>query len=398
MDHKYEQYLKECIKVLCGYWTRMPLEESLAQYVARVVDLRSYFVAPGRTYWDQEDKMGVRTRFVLWSTERVGSGYFDGFHGQVVFLGQTVIEPHTFNNQCGVTTIDLGAGIYKLLHKMCDGCLSLVSVRGPRVMIIERQAFEGCTSLHTAAFPHVHTIGEDAFINTALASADFPFLKTVPSKCFYGCFALKVAYLPAATEVKDMAFAGLPRGDKQKGCGLLTTLVCPNVETVGMRAFWGCVSLENIIMPKLKHAGLEAFYNNRKVHSVEMPRLLDSGVFSFSKCSSLPALHLPMLREAPDSIFRDCGMLEFVVLPNVKQISSTAFSGCVMLKVLKFSKTAQIENNDLFDVPSTLQHSLRDADDGSGFAPRASRRMPLTQKVLEVGHGSNPSKAFTIEE
>jgi len=284
-----------------------------------------------------------------------------------------------------------------LMHKMCDGCVTLTSVHGPRVMIIERQAFEGCVQLHTADFPHAHTIGEDAFMQTALRRAHFPLLETVSRRCFYQCFALQEAYLPAATKVEDMAFAGLRQGDREEGCGILATLICPEVVTVGMRAFWGCVSLESIVMPKLRSAGIEAFYNNCKLSYVEMPCLVDAGSYSFAKCSSLPAVQLPMLREAKDSMFRDCSMLEFVVLPSVAKIWSTAFSGCATLKVLNFSKTTVIENDDLYDVPSTLQHSFRYDPDGSGTTFGVTRRMPPPQRVLEVGHENKASAAFTME-
>ena len=66
--------------------------------------------------------------------------------------------------------------------------------------------FDSCSRLVSVEMPLITNLTFDAFNNTAISKADFPFVKTIEEKAFYNCFELEYINMPALLTVPAQAF------------------------------------------------------------------------------------------------------------------------------------------------------------------------------------------------
>lgn len=323
-----------------------PLEEEmLGERVVRIVNMEPFFRDHGSQYFWEQTNEGVTTRFILWNTARVGPGDFHGFHGNVVFLGPTEIEPNTFNHLCQVKNINFGNFIFELGDEVSKNCASLESVVGKRVLTIGKQAFCKCTSLKKVSFPRLSKADSWAFADTAIEQVVFPLLQEISPWMFQYCASLRLVSFPIAVTIGGEAFFG---------CTKLEVVILPSATSSDLRAFTNCKSLERLSLPLLKTAAQCSFDHCEKLTTVSLPNLTAAGMGCFCYCFNLQTISLPLLQEATDWLFQQSGLRD-VHLPAVETIASLSFKDCKNLEFIDVNPRATIQDNTLFNVPKTVQ-------------------------------------------
>lgn len=91
-------------------------------------------------------------------------------------------------------------------------CSRLEKVYFPQCTIIyvlwgpANGVFDSCSRLVSVEMPLITNLTFDAFNNTAISKADFPFIKAIEKKAFYNCFELEYINMPALLTVPAQAF------------------------------------------------------------------------------------------------------------------------------------------------------------------------------------------------
>lgn len=133
-----------------------------------------------------------------------------------------------------VETIDGGAFSYSRIiffygpevQELDDGafgqCPRLESVYLPNCTTINKNwggngAFESCSRLTSADMPLITNLTANAFRDTAISKADFPFVETIAKNTFYECDCLEYINMPLLLSVPKQAFSSyFPRNTKPR--------------------------------------------------------------------------------------------------------------------------------------------------------------------------------------
>lgn len=116
-------------------------------------------------------------------------------------------------------------------------------------------------------------------------------------------------------------------------CNGLTSIDCPNVETIGANAFQACTRLKTLDFPKCKTLEAGAFASCNGVVSANFP-VLTSINSSFNSCTAMKEFYAPMLQTVGNQAFYFCsGMIKFD-LPSLKSIGTHAFNACSKMTAL----------------------------------------------------------------
>jgi hypothetical protein len=138
-------------------------------------------------------------------------------------------------------------------------------------------AFANCTSLTSASFPNVKSLGVTAFQGcTSLVSASLPNVTEVGVEAFKGCSSLIKISLPNVT--------GFGSTGTFIQCTSLISASLDNISAIGNSYFSGCSSLTHINLPGLSGAsvvGIGAFDDVPNAGTIIIP-LLYSSSFTFN--------------------------------------------------------------------------------------------------------------------
>lgn len=133
-----------------------------------------------------------------------------------------------------VETIDGGAFLYSRIiffygpevQELDDGafgqCPRLESVYLPNCTTINKNwggngAFESCSRLTSADMPLITNLTANAFRDTAISKADFPFVETIAQNTFYECDCLEYINMPLLLSIPKQAFSSyFPRNTKPR--------------------------------------------------------------------------------------------------------------------------------------------------------------------------------------
>ena len=122
------------------------------------------------------------------------------------------------------------------------------------------------------------------------------------------------------------------------------TIVLPNVESVGYRAFYFDNSgskTKSISLPNATSIGEQAFYNQKALETIDLSSAKTLGKNAFQNCSKLQSINLPEVTEIGEGCFQGCSSLEGISMPNVVEIKNNAFSGVSKLKSLTLPETLE---------------------------------------------------------
>ena len=176
-------------------------------------------------------------------------------------------------------------------------------------------------------------VGDYAFYHcTSLTSAIFPSVTSIGLWGFYECTNLATADFPSATTIGEEAF---------RNCALVD-INFPRVTSAGARAFFGCRVLPSIDMPLLKSVPFGFCQNTIELVSARFPSATDVANQSFSGCAKLSSVDLSSATTLNNGTFSNCSVLAVVDLPNVASILTYVFSGCGALKSLVLRKSDAI--------------------------------------------------------
>lgn len=139
------------------------------------------------------------------------------------------------------------------------------------------------------------------------------------------------------------------------GCHSITELIldeCPELESIGLRAFWKCTGLKKVTIPAsvkfiedyafrdcsnlsdvnlnngLENIGYGMFYNCDNLSTIYIPSSVKNiGNGAFDGCDALSEIHLPESLQAIEAnVFRECPSLSEIEIPSsVKSIGTCAF-------------------------------------------------------------------------
>lgn len=238
----------------------------------------------------------------------------------------------------------------------------LRSANFPEATYIGRSAFNGCTSLKSINLPKLTTMSLAPFIDcSSLQSIELPMATTITNQAFKNCSELKTVYIPSATRIDQYAFNGcaslenieapevtLLNGDEQfTGCPNLKAAEFPKLTTMsGKRNFYNCSGLKTAIFPELTSINGEwAFKGCTALTDVYMPKLTSiNRYYPFSGCSSLVTIDLPSLKTTDDGLLSNCSNLEFASLPSVTTVFRQMFAKCSKLQKVVLGNITSIED------------------------------------------------------
>jgi hypothetical protein len=343
--------------------------------------------------------------------------------GTVVYNGTvTALESGAFyynNTKEALTAITLPESLTALGDDAFRGCTGLTTVTfdgTSALTIINKRAFQGCSSLATIAIPaSVETIGSSAFTGcSGLASVTFPgtsALTTIGTTAFSNCASLTTITLPeSVTTIGEVQISGEKtyyNGSVFSGAGLTSFVVPKNLTTIyggghfrncpitsltvdadnakyedrGSNAIiekatdklvLGCVS--TTVPDGIKTIGYEAFFAEEQPFALTLPESVTAiEARAFHYATGLTAINIPSkVTEIPAETFAQCNLTELVIPDGVTSIGGMAFMMCMNLKTITFGSGLTTLDNWAFECPNVTDvYCYADPFttwNGSGFA------------------------------
>ncbi len=264
----------------------------------------------------------------------------------------TSIGSYAFSDCNNLTSVVIGNGITSIGYRAFSWCNSLTSVTiGENVTSIDREAFAYCTNLQFNEYGNAKYLASKtnnyfALIETKNKNFSSYTIhndtKIINRGAFEGCSSLTSITCPAFA-ISDIPTDNLQKvvitsGDSSNDwafswCDSLTSVtIGDSVTSVADNAFHGCTSLTSVtIGDSVTSIGDYAFYYCTSLTSIVIPDSVTSiGDRAFSSCSSLTSIEIPdSVTSIGDSVFSDCSSLTSIEIPDgVTSIGSYAFSGC----------------------------------------------------------------------
>ncbi len=193
------------------------------------------------------------------------------------------------------------------------------------------------SDLQTAQLRDGVTVSEQAFAYSALTRLEIMgATRSIGDGAFQGCTALQFAnlgFIPEVTDgMGDYVFAG---------CTSLTTAIVHGVERLGDYTFYGCENLESVDISLIDNQNTEeptsvgqyAFMNSG-VQSISLNgvTVIEDGAFYGSK--DLRSVSLLGVKQVNAYAFAECDSLTSVSFDEVQNIGDYAFYGCDNLTIV----------------------------------------------------------------
>ncbi|MBQ8409192.1 MAG: leucine-rich repeat domain-containing protein, partial [Clostridia bacterium] len=238
------------------------------------------------------------------------------------------------------------------------------------IILIEKKAFEGCTSLVNVKIPSsVIELGQDAFFGCSSLQSVSISASKIGSSAFRSCSSLtSVKFSSEVKEIGNQAF---------ESCKGLTEIIIPNgVQVIGSRAFALCEELSEIILPdSITKIREDAFLRTKYTTDISTywtddvlyignhlikakTRVLDYTVRPGTKIIADKAFESVGLQSIsiPGSVttigecaFLQCSNLTTVTLSEgVSQIGMSAFYGCTNLTTIHIPNSVTVIEGNAF--------------------------------------------------
>lgn len=224
------------------------------------------------------------------------------------FEGCSNIKKFSFNSAEQIDTSNLLLG--ELTPYVTDFCAN-------NITLIPNNFFRSCKNLSNVELSSVTSVGEYAFYDTAIPSADFSVLETAGIYAFSKIPTLETVNLPKLKSFDSTTFSGSSK---------IKTIVFESLESRydGLPGLQ--YSLESYTDMTLTDIKSGQFSGCANLKSVSLPAAVTVGKNAFNG-TALTRIELPMLETAADNAFSGCSSLTTVVLKNLKVLNVEAFSG-----------------------------------------------------------------------
>lgn len=221
----------------------------------------------------------------------------------------------------------------KVSYGFFYNCYVLRTVYLDSAEYIDSDAFAYCYRLKNIYVPNLKNLTEERAPSDGtfyrcfnLTEVNFPFVETVPKKCFNECNSLVKASFESAKIIGSDAFYD---------CYNLETIYFPKVEKILDSAFYFCNSITEMDFPKLIDFGFQAFANCQSLEKFKAPFLKKLCEYAFTNYNdfsgiwletpNLNTLIIPNVETADDYAFAYLSGLTELDLPNLKTIGENAF-------------------------------------------------------------------------
>lgn len=152
----------------------------------------------------------------------------------------------------------------------------------------------------------------------------------VQNNAFYGCSALSNVVLDNCFYIEERAFYA---------CPALTSISLPKVQGIAEGAFYN-VKLSLIDLPNCRAIAQAAFNSSSTPESVSAPKL-EYVYYAFSSCTALSYLYLPNCKRI-FAAFGSCTALQTVSIPNCELLLGSAFYRCTSLREVYLDKVKSV--------------------------------------------------------
>lgn len=274
------------------------------------------------------------------------------FSGSIVFGQVSSIQANAFER------INYGRG-------------NTYSLYFPECTYIGQYAFEGASKLTFISFPKCTLIDTGAFVQTPLASADFPKCENIYSFAFSGCTALSSIELSACLSIGASAFTGcsfltyvsIPScmsidNYAFNSCKSLPQISAPNCIKLGYAAFSGCTKLQSAYFSVLTSISAAAFMYTSALSDIYFPECTYIGASAFQYAIALSVVLFPKCTTVSGQAFYGCNELTSVSLPLCTFISDRAFSGCYKLQLIDLPECETIGDSVFYGCASLSSVSI----------------------------------------
>lgn len=202
------------------------------------------------------------------------------------------------------------------------------------------------TSLQSVCITEATAIGKYAFYGCGqLTNVSLPKVNSTESSVFWDCTNLVSVSLPQATTLGNSNF---------HGCTTLTDISLPEATTLGDGFFSGCTSLASVHLPKVEGAILSLTFGEcGNLTDISLPKVTSIGTHVFANCSSLTNVHLPNVATVGIAAFENCSSLTSISLPKATSISYGAFSSYSSLPTICLPKDTSVKPTDMKSISVT---------------------------------------------
>lgn len=271
----------------------------------------------------------------------------------IIEEGVTSVGKHAFKEYIQISKVTLPTTLKVIERSAFEGCTSLTDIDLSKTSLtsIGNRAFYGCTSLTDLDLSEtsVNLIDQEAFAECkALKSVAVPAsLKTIGTKAFYNCQSLATLDLSQAhlSTLGERAFYQCKALQK-------IDFSAASLTAIPLQAFCDCAALTEVVLPtRLQSIGIEGFarckalaklYVTGSKQDVAMPSTnfttIDNN--AFIECESLPYFSISStVKKIGDKAFYKCKGLKNanLSLSNLTQLGKQAFEECAALETVSWN-------------------------------------------------------------
>lgn len=233
------------------------------------------------------------------------------------------IADNAFARQTSLQTVDLNY-VQAIGNGVFDGCSNLTSVSGNHLRYVGDDAFKK-TGLTSFSNNTIKYIGNDAFENSAVASVSIPNCEIVKGGAFMQADSLETINMNSARAIPGECFYG---------CNILNSVSADNAKSIGAFAFYqagnGAYTTYGttftLSFPEVQSVGMDAFYQVNGLTSISLPNCIAISNDAFNACSHLATITIPKVNSIAAGAFNNTNAIYTLNIPECTSIGSYNFN------------------------------------------------------------------------
>lgn len=223
-----------------------------------------------------------------------------------------------------------------------NGCTNLEVIDAPNLEDIDDDVFNGCTANKDVILPNCINIGARAFRNNYIRRVNLPSIESLGDACFYGAHVdIRKVYLGSLTAFPQSVFEEATINTSIND----VEMTFPNIETVGYMAFHNArgnrltLNLPNVTDIQGSAFRWDEHIGSNRMTAVECPNVLTIGSRAFEGfyLNSGTELSFTKCTDVGEHAFERCIGLEKIDLNSCTYIHNYAFEECKNLVEMKIT-------------------------------------------------------------